>query len=59
MTTLEFKVVIRMKATFVFTFGDINLFFTGVAMRDFDVDLSISVMAVGISVAANDVDVSG
>lgn len=46
MTTLEFNVVIGVKAPSVITFGDVDLFFAAVAMRNFDVNLGISVAAV-------------
>ena len=53
MTTLKLKVVIRVEASSVITFGDVNLFFAAVVVRNFNVDLCISVAAVGISVAIN------
>ena len=46
MTTLEFNVVVGLKASSVVTFGNVDLFFAAVAVRNFDVDLSISVSAV-------------
>ena len=61
MTALELNVVIGMKASSVLTFGDVDLFFAAVVVRNFDIDLGISVAAVvvrsfdidlGISVAA-------
>lgn len=50
MTTLKLKVVIRMEASSVITFGNVNLFFAAVVVRNFNVDLGISVAAIGISV---------
>ena len=47
MTTLKFDVVIGLKASSVFTFGDVDLFFAAVlAMRNFYVDLRIGVATV-------------
>ena len=59
-TTLEFYVVIGVKAASVIAFGDVNLFFAAmvVVMRSFYVDLSISIAAVRISVTASNVDIS-
>ena len=51
MTTFKLKVVIRVEASSVITFGNVNLFFAAVVMRNFNVDLGISVTTVGISVA--------
>ena len=61
MMTLKLKVVIRVEASSVITFGNVNLFFAAVVVRNFNVNLGISVVAVvarnfnvdlGISVAA-------
>ena len=46
MTMLELNVVIGMKASSVLTFGDVDLFFAAVVVRNFDIDLGISVAAV-------------
>ena len=47
MTTLKFNVVIGVKASSVITFGDVDLFFAAaMVVRDFDVDLGISVVMV-------------
>lgn len=51
MTTLKLKVVIRVEASSVITFGNVNLFFAAAVVRNFNVDLGISVAAVRISVA--------
>ena len=58
MTTLEFDVVIGLKAASVIAFGDVNLFFAVVVMRNLYIDLSISIAAVCIPVTASNVDVS-
>lgn len=50
MTTLEFNVVIGVNASSVFTFGDVDFFFRAVVVRNFDINLGISVAAVWISV---------
>ena len=46
MTTLEFNVVIGVKASSIITFRDVDLFFAAVVVRNFDVDLCISIAAV-------------
>ena len=51
MTTLKLKVVIRMEASSVIAFGNVDFFFAAVVVRNFNVDLGISVAAVGVSVA--------
>ena len=59
MATLEFYVVIGVKAASVIAFSDVNLFLAAmVVVRSFYVDLSIGIAAVRISVTASNVDVS-
>ena len=55
MTTLNLKIVIGLEASSVITFSDVNLFFAAVVVRSFNVDLGISVAAVGISVAIKNI----
>ena len=57
MMTVEFNVVVGMKATSVITFGDVDLSFAAVVMGNFDIDFGISVTAVRVSVAARCINV--
>lgn len=45
-TTLEFNVVIGMKASAIITLGDVDLCFAAVVVRNFNVKLGIGVAAV-------------
>ena len=45
-TTFEFNVVIGVKASSVVAFGNINLFFAAAVVRNFDVNLGVSVAAI-------------
>ncbi len=58
MTTLKFNVVIGVKAASVITFSNVDLFFAALVVRSLDVNLSIGVAAVRISVAVNNMDVN-
>lgn len=46
MMTLELNVVVRVEASSVITFGAVDVFFAAVVLRNFNVDLGISVAAV-------------
>ena len=58
MTTLEFHVVVWLKSASVVAFGNVDLFLAAVVVRNFYVDLCISIAAVRISVAVEDIDIS-